>query len=185
MERLRKRWRTVLGVAVLCLGLFAIITPIAAASAGTNSSAPPAPFSKGKVILVSLAKEWLWAYDNGKLVFNTPVTTAKPGLVTPTGTWRIFIHKHPTIFHSPWPKGNPLYYPPTFINYAMEWHGGGYYIHDATWRSVFGPGTNVWHKDPVFGWESGSHGCINVSLKAAKFLYYWAPNGTIVKVVKR
>jgi len=183
MERIRKRW-AVLGVAALCLALFAIITPLASASPGTNNSAPPAPFSKGKVILVSLSKEWLWAYDNGKLVLNTPVTTARPGLVTPLGTWHIFSHLHPKTFISSWPKGNPLYYPPSFVNYAMGWRWGGYYIHDAPWRGTYGPGTTGWHKDSTGTWMWGSHGCINVPLKAMKFLYYWAPNGTTLKVVK-
>ena len=184
MERIRKRWRMVLGVALLCLALFAIITPVAAASPGTNSSAPPAPFSKGKVILVSISKEWLWAYQDGKLILNTPVTTARPGLVTPVGTWHIFSHLHPHTFHSPWPPGNPLWYPPSTANYAMGWHSGGYYIHDAPWRGKFGPGTTGWHFDPLMGWTWGSHGCINVPEKAMKTLYYWAPNGTTLKVVR-
>jgi lipoprotein-anchoring transpeptidase ErfK/SrfK len=153
-------------------------------SGGSGGGTPPAPSSKGKLILVSISKQWLWAYQDGKAVFNTPVTTAMPGLVTPLGTWHIFNHLHPTTFYSPWPPGSPYYYPPTHINYAMGWHSGGYFIHDSYWRSVYGPGTNVWHHDPVDGWMSGTHGCITAPLKAIIWLYYWAPNGTTVKVVR-
>ncbi|HEY7126368.1 MAG TPA: L,D-transpeptidase family protein [Ktedonobacterales bacterium] len=147
-----------------------------------GSSGGPAPSANGKVIVVYISKQWLYAYDNGQQVFNAAVTTAQPGLVTPTGTYHIFSHKHPTIFYSPWPKGSPYYYPPTFINYAMGWRVGGYYIHDSSWRSVFGPGTNVPHQDPKFGWLTGTHGCITAALDAIIWLYNWAPNGTTVIV---
>lgn len=157
---------------------------VQAASSGGGSHPPPAPSATGKLILVSIAKQWLWAYQDGKLVFNTPVTTAMPGLITPVGTWHIFNHLHPTTFYSPWPPGSPYWYPPTHINYAMGWHSGGFFLHDSYWRSVYGPGTNVWHHDPVDGWMSGTHGCITAPLKAIIWLYYWAPNGTTLKVVR-
>ncbi len=144
---------------------------------------PAAPTSTGKSILVSISRQWLWAYLNGKAVFNTPVTTAMPGLVTPLGTYRIFNHLHPTTFYSPWPPGSPYYYPPTHIEYAMGWRTGGFFLHDSSWRSVFGPGTNVWHYDPKGGWMAGTHGCVTAPFSAIKWLYSWAPNGTIFKVV--
>jgi lipoprotein-anchoring transpeptidase ErfK/SrfK len=84
------------------------------------------------------------------------------------------------MFHSPWPKGSPNWYPPTYINYALEFKPGGFFLHDATWHSVFGPGTNGWHNDPQFGWQDGSHGCVAMPLNAAAWLYHWAPIGTIV-----
>jgi lipoprotein-anchoring transpeptidase ErfK/SrfK len=148
------------------------------------SNGGPAPSATGKVMVVYISKQWLYAYDNGQQVFDTPVTTAQPGLVTPLGTYHIFSHKHPTTFYSPWPPGSPYYYPPTHINYAMGWRTGGYYIHDSYWRSVFGPGTNVPHLDPVDGWLTGTHGCITAPLNAVIWLYNWAPNGTTL-IVKR
>lgn len=145
---------------------------------------PPAPTAKGKLILVSISKQWMYAYQDGKLVYNTAATTAQPGLVTPLGTYHIFIHKHPTTFYSPWPPGSPYYYPPTHINYAMEWKSGGYYIHDSSWRAVYGPGTNVRHYDPISGWITGTHGCVTAPLSAIIWLYNWAPNGTTVQIVR-
>jgi lipoprotein-anchoring transpeptidase ErfK/SrfK len=156
---------------------------VQANSSGSGGN-PPTTSAKGKLILVSISKQWLWAYQDGKEVFNTAVTTAQPGLVTPLGTYHIFSHLHPTTFYSPWPPGSPYWYPPTHINYAMGWHVGGFFIHDSYWRSVYGPGTNVWHHDPVDGWETGTHGCITAALKAVIWLYYWAPNGTTVQVVR-
>ena len=147
-----------------------------------SKAAPAVPASSGKEIVISLSQEWLWAYNNGVPVFSAPVTTARPGLYTPTGTWQIFSHLHPTTFYSPWPPGSPYYYPPTHINYAMEWNAGGFFLHDAYWRAAYGPGTNVWHHDPVDGWQYGTHGCITAPLQAIIWLYYWAPDGTTLQV---
>ncbi len=146
------------------------------ASSGGGGTTPPS--ASGKVIVVYISKQWLYAYDNGQQVFDTAVTTAQPGLVTPLGTYHIFVHKHPTTFYSPWPKGSPYYYPPTHIEYAMGWRSGGYYLHDSYWRSVYGPGTNVPHRDPKTGWQTGTHGCVTAPLNAIIWLYNWAPNGT-------
>lgn len=157
---------------------------VQANSTGGGGGNPPAPTAQGKVIMVSISKQWMYAFQDGKQVFDTAATTAQPGLVTPLGTYHIFIHKHPTTFYSPWPPGSPYYYPPTHIEYAMEWKVGGFYIHDSSWRSVFGPGTNVRHWDPISGWLTGTHGCVTAPLKAIIWLYNWAPNGTTVQIVK-
>ncbi len=142
----------------------------------------PSVPNAGKVILIKLGQQHLYAYDNHNLMYQTLVTSGRPGLETPTGTYHIFEKDHPTTFHSPWPLGSPYYYPPTYINYALAFREDGYFIHDATWRSEFGPGTNKWHNDPVYGWMTGSHGCINVDLNAAHWLYTWASNGTTVQI---
>jgi hypothetical protein len=158
-------------------------TPTPTPTAGTPTPTPTPPSAQGKLILVSISKEWLWAYQDGQQVFDTPVTTARPGLVTPQGIWHIFNHLHPTTFYSPWPPGSPYWYPPTYINYAMEWHTGGYFIHDSSWRCTYGPGTTGWHYDSCGGWMYGTHGCITAPLSAIIWLYDWAPNGTTVQVV--
>jgi len=156
-----------------------LVVPTTRAGGGGGA---PSPTAAGKEILVSISHQWMWAYDNGRVVYNSPVMTGRPALPTPTGTYHVFLKLHPTTFYSPWPYGSPYWYPPTFINYALEWHAGGFFLHDASWHSVFGPGTNLWHYDPKFGWQWGTHGCIAMSLSAAAWLYYWAPIGTLVQV---
>lgn len=155
-----------------------LITQVSSGSGGGGTVS-----ASGKYIVVSLSKQWLYAYENGRLVFNAAVMTGRPALPTPTGTYHIFIKQSPTWFYSPWPYGSPYWYPPTYINYAMEFKEGGYYIHDATWHSVFGPGTNGWHYDPVFGWQWGTHGCVATTVPTAQWLYGWAPIGTTVQIV--
>ncbi|HEU5381305.1 MAG TPA: L,D-transpeptidase [Ktedonobacteraceae bacterium] len=136
----------------------------------------------GKLIVVSLSQQWLYAYENGSEVFNTAVMTGRPELGTPTGTYHVFAKLSPTTFYSPFPRGSAEWYPPTHIAYALEWKEGGYFLHDSWWHSVYGPGTNLWHYDPIDGWQSGSHGCISMPLSAAAWLYQWAPIGTTVQI---
>ncbi len=150
-----------------------------ASSAGSTEVVPS---SQGKVIQVSLSRSWLYAYENGKQAFNAAVITGRPTLPTPTGTFHVFAKLSPTIFYSPWSVGSSYYYAPTYINYALEFLTGGYFLHDTSWHSVYGPGTNGWHYDPVDGWQWGSHGCVGMPLSAAKWLYYWAPIGTTVQI---
>jgi lipoprotein-anchoring transpeptidase ErfK/SrfK len=145
---------------------------------GDTSRAP----TGGKVIVVSISHQWLHAYQNGVQVFNTPVMTGRPALPSPTGNYHVFLKLSPTTFYSPFPPGSPYWYAPTYIHYALEWHTGGYFLHDGYWHSVFGPGTNMWHYDPVDGWQYGSHGCVAMSIPAAAWLYGWAPYNTLVQI---
>ena len=148
----------------------------------TNSTGGSAPSSQGKVIVVNLSRQWLYAYQDGTQVFNTPVITGRPGLETPTGTFHVFAKLSPTTFYSPWAYGSPYWYPPTHINYALEFLSGGYFLHDSWWHTVYGPGTNGWHYDPTYGWQWGSHGCVAMPLNAAAWLYDWTPIGTTVQI---
>lgn len=139
----------------------------------TQTLAPQPPSGAGQEILVSLSKQQLWAYQNGKQVYTTLVTTGMPALATPTGTFSIYYKVADTMFISPWPPGSPYYYSPEHVNYAMEFLTGGYFIHDAPWRSVFGPGTEA----------QGSHGCVEVPTPAGAWLYSWVGYGATVEIV--
>jgi lipoprotein-anchoring transpeptidase ErfK/SrfK len=138
---------------------------------------------RGRVIVVSLSRQRLYAYRHGRLVFSAAVTTGQPALPTPRGSYRVFAKYSPITFRSPFPRRSHYWYPPTHINYALEWRRG-YYLHDSWWRTVYGRGTNRLHRDPVYGWEPGSHGCVSMSLGAARWLYHWAPVGTVVRIVR-
>jgi lipoprotein-anchoring transpeptidase ErfK/SrfK len=105
-------------------------------------AAPPfQPSGAGQVVLVSLSKQQLWAFQNGRLVLTSLVTTGMPQLPTPTGTYHIMMKESNIWFYSPWPYGSPYYYSPEHIDYAMLFRAGGFYLHNAPWRETFGPGT--------------------------------------------
>ena len=180
-----------LGLSILFLSLFlstSFFTAPANASAHsvrtTVSSTKIYRKSWGKVIVVSLSQQWLYAYKNGQQVFDTAVLTGQPALPTPLGIYHIFSKRSPVTFHSPFPRKSRFWYPPTHINYALEFRAGGYYLHDSWWHTVYGAGTDRKHYDPVYGWQEGSHGCVSMPLSAAAWLYKWAPLGTTVKIVR-
>lgn len=133
-------------------------------------------------IVISLSQQRLYAYDGTKLFLTTLVTTGNRALPTPVGTYHIMAKFHPYTFISPWPKSSPDYYAPSPVHYAMLFRAGGYFIHDAPWRSAFGPGTNAQLGTPGTNY-TGSHGCVNTPFNVARTLYYWAQVGTIVQVV--
>ena len=138
-----------------------------------NIPPPPQAAGDGHLIVVSLLRQHLWAYDHGRLILQTDVTTGRPALPTPAGHYHIFNKQSPFEFISPWPPGSPYYYNPAWVSYAMEFIPGGYYLHDAPWRTWFGPGSNV---------GDGTHGCVNIPLAPMTTLYHWARIGDQVTV---
>jgi lipoprotein-anchoring transpeptidase ErfK/SrfK len=127
----------------------------------------------GKLIVVSLSRQVLTAYQDGAVVLTTYVATGRPQLPTPPGVYHIFARYSPYEMISPWPRTSPFWYPPSWTNFAMEFAGGGYFIHDAPWRSWYGPGSNLY---------DGTHGCVNVPYSQMAFLWNWTPMGTTVVV---
>lgn len=131
-----------------------------------------------EVLVVSLVEEVLRYYQNGKLVRSFYITSGQYDKPSPPGYWQIFDRESPTTFKSSEPKGSAFWYPDTKINYAMEYHAGGYFFHDSWWRVNYGVGTNYPHYDSG-GDESfagdGSHGCINMAKSDIAWLY---PNST-------
>lgn len=136
-----------------------------------------------KVIVVSKFSQTMHVYDRGHFVAGTYAITGRPTLPTPSGVWHIFYKLAPATLYSPWPPGSDLYYPPTPVNYTMEFREGGFLIHDAPWHHVWGPGANDWHYDPVAReWQWGTHGCITAPTPFVQWLYAWSPEGTTVIV---
>jgi len=139
----------------------------------------------GKVLVVSLIEQTVRYYDNSNLVRSFLVVTGQYLKPSPPGFWSIFVREHPTEFKSSEPPGSAFWYPPTAIQYAMEYHSGGYFFHDSWWRGIYGPGTNFPHSDPSgttsFN-ENGSHGCINMDPNDVAWLYSQIPWGTPVIV---
>jgi lipoprotein-anchoring transpeptidase ErfK/SrfK len=136
-----------------------------------------------KWILVSTEGQWARMYQGTRQVYFTYVTTGGPELPTDHGFFHIYMKASPWTFHSPWPPGSPYYYPPTPIQYWMPFYKGEG-LHDAWWRSNFGPGSNL---QPTYLGDGnvilGTHGCVNMPLAAARFVWNWAPVGTPVIVI--
>jgi lipoprotein-anchoring transpeptidase ErfK/SrfK len=129
-----------------------------------------------KLIVVHLATENMFVYQDGCPILQTLVTTGRPGLRTDRGDFHVFKKSSPYKFVSPWPPGSPFWYHTAWVNWAMEIVGDGTFLHDAPWQpaGTFGPGS-----------ENGpysSHGCIHVPTPVMSWLFGWAPIGTEVIV---
>lgn len=151
------------------------------ANSGLAGAALAAHFAR--VVVVSLARQQLEAYQNGRLILVTAITTGQPALATPTGLTSVMAKRSPFTFISPWPPGSPFWYAPSPVHEAILFRSGGYYLHDAPWRPYYGFGTSVLHRDPDGIWRTGSHGCVNLPLWAELRLYAWITLGTSVQVV--
>jgi lipoprotein-anchoring transpeptidase ErfK/SrfK len=127
----------------------------------------------GKVIVISLAKQSLTAYQDGVQFLSTLVTTGRPALPTPPGTYSVLRKNSPWLMRSEYPPGTIGYYPPSWVSWVLWFRNDGYGIHDAPWRYYYGPGTNLY----------GSHGCVNVPHSSMAQLFPWADLGTKVLVV--
>ena len=133
-----------------------------------------------KALTISLNEQVIRAYEHGQQVFWSYVTTGRPGLETDPGSFKVYWKVSPWTMHSPWPKGSPFWYPDSKVQMVM-WFNGGDGIHDASWRSRYGPGTNGPHYDPT-GEDTGTHGCVNVPFRNMVWLWNWTLTGTPVIV---
>lgn len=134
-------------------------------------------------IRVSLSKEMLWAYSGTTILTTTVVTTGGPLAPTPTGLFHVLAKYRGWAFHSPWPVGSPLWYPDSPTNFALLYQeADGYFIHDAPWRSNYGPGSKTVASSPG-GNDMGSHGCTNVPYAVMAQLFAWAAVGTPIQIV--
>ncbi len=129
-----------------------------------------------KAIYVSTARQEMRSFEHGALVKQSLVTTGRPELPTDIGTFSVLRKNHPWTMHSPFPKSSPYWYPDTVVQYVLWFNDDGSGLHDAYWRSKFGPGTN----GP--GRSGGTHGCINMPTDVTIWMYNWAPVGTPVVV---
>ncbi len=137
----------------------------------------------GQTVVISLIEQTLRIYQDGKFVQAYQITSGQFDKPSPPGFWHIFDRESPTKFKSSEPKGSAFWYPDTNINFAMEYHSGGYFLHDSWWRVNYGVGTNYPHND-TGGDESfagtGSHGCINMQENQISWLYSHSGYGMAV-----
>ena len=113
-------------------------------------------------IVINIEEQKLRYYVKGKVVFETDIVSGQNGR-TPKGTYSILNKaRNVTLVGEDYE---------TVVRYWMPFIGRNYGIHDASWRSRFG-GT-------IYKYN-GSHGCVNVSSKAAAQLYDMVEIGTPV-----
>ena len=131
-------------------------------------AAPPAPKAPagGKVIDVDISRQQLVAFEDGQVVFTAPVATGKDGFNTPTGTYSVYAKLRSQTMRGS--LGGETWVVPN-VPHVM-YINGSVALHGTYWHNMFGTGVRM------------SHGCVNLPLDAAAWLYNWAPMGTTVVV---
>lgn len=121
----------------------------------------PTPNQNGKQIITILSKQTVYAYENGQLVKSFIISSGVPSFPTVTGNYRI---------ETKYEKD--------------DMSGPGYYIEDVPWVMYFHLGYSfhgtTWHDN--FGTPM-SHGCLNMTVDDAKWLFDWSTIGTNVQVI--
>ena len=112
---------------------------------------------------INLSTQRATLYENDQVVESWPVSTGLPGTPTPTGNFKVFAH--------------------TVKQNMGCYDGAPYCTKDVPWITWFT--TNIgfhgtyWHSN--YG-NRMSHGCVNLPISQAKFVYDWSPVGLEVSV---
>lgn len=118
-------------------------------------------------IEVSIGNQWLYAYEGGVLVFDAPVATGRDGFNTPVGNYAIYyrLPMQTMVGEAGGESWNVPNVP--WVQYVV----GGVALHGTYWHNAHGTGYRP------------SHGCINLRIEDAQWLYEWADIGTSVAIV--
>ena len=122
-----------------------------------------------KEVVVSISAQTMWAYEEGEMVMSSLVSTGTaevPETTTPIG-YHSVINKVDVQTMEGTISGE--YYRVEDVPYVMYFDNNGNALHGTYWHSNFGT--------PM------SHGCINLPMDIAAWMYGWADMGTAVSVV--
>ncbi|MBK8028503.1 MAG: L,D-transpeptidase family protein [Chloroflexi bacterium] len=134
---------------------------IPAAGEYVPENVPAAPAGRGKSILVSNDQQRIYAYEDGALVWTRIVSTGLPATPTVTGDYNIYVK------YVADDMSGPDYFLPQ-VPYTMYFYQG-YAIHGTYWHNKFG--------------RPMSHGCVNLPVGDAQWIFDWAEVGTLVRVI--
>ncbi len=117
-------------------------------------------------IEVNLSTQMLTAFEGDVPVYRAPVATGRDGFNTPAGSFAIY-YKLPMQTMTGSAGGESWYVPDIpWVQYVV----GGVALHGTYWHDAWGTGVRM------------SHGCINLNIDDAEWLYEWADVGTRVDI---
>ena len=112
---------------------------------------------------INLSSQRATLYENDAVVNSWAVSTGLPGTLTPTGNFKVFAH--------------------TRMQDMGCYEGAPYCTKDVPWITWFAPNIGFhgtyWHNN--FG-QRMSHGCVNLPINLAKYVYDWSPTGLEISV---
>lgn len=120
-----------------------------------------------KWIDVNLSESSVIAYEGAKVVGGPYyMVPGAPDTPTVTGTYHVYLKYAQQTMRGENTDGSKYVTPD--VPWVTYWTGS-YAFHGAPWRSSFG-----------WSGPGGSHGCVNMPVSAAKFIYDWSEMGTTV-----
>lgn len=122
-------------------------------------------YTTEKLITVDISKQMLYAWEGGKVILETPVSTGLWQSPTVKGTFKINRKYLQDDMRGISPVHGSYFLPK--VPDVMYFYKG-YAIHGTYWHSNFG--------------NRMSNGCVNVPLTVSRTLYEWAPEGTQVLI---
>lgn len=135
-------------------------TELATDDGVTSQDTAASAVSGERWIEVNLSQRRLLAHEGSRIVLSSIVSIGKPSTPTVRGTYRIYSKLRYTRMRGP--GYNLANVPNTMYFYR------GFAIHGAYWLKSFGGRV--------------SHGCVNMNLKDAAWLFKWANVGTRVVI---
>ncbi len=118
-------------------------------------------------IEVNLSTQMLTAFEGDVPVYRAPVATGRDGFNTPVGSFAIYA-KLPMQTMTGSAGGESWYVPNIpWVQYVV----GGVALHGTYWHDAWGTGARM------------SHGCINLNIDDAEWLYRWTDIGTRVDIM--
>jgi len=116
-------------------------------------------------VSINLSSQYMVAYEGDVAVNETYISSGRPGFDTPPGTFYVN-----TKVDSQTMEGvlGGEYYNVPDVPYVMYFTDVGHAIHGTYWHSNFG--------------AVMSHGCINLPMDFAAWLYDWAPYGMRIEI---
>ncbi|MFH1171555.1 MAG: L,D-transpeptidase family protein [bacterium] len=115
-----------------------------------------------KYVEVRISEQRLYAYENGKVVRTFLVSTGINKYPTPTGTFSILAKVQKKDYEWSYGENHPDNYDIKDVEWNLRF-APSFYLHYAFWHHNFG--------------HRMSHGCVNIDLTNAKWIYEWADVG--------
>jgi hypothetical protein len=119
-----------------------------------------------RAIYVDLTNQWLTAYEGDLAVFSAPVATGKDGFNTPAGEFAIYAKLPMQTMTGN--AGGETWNVPNIP--SVMYINGGVALHGTYWHNAFGSGRRM------------SHGCVNLGMDDAAWIYEWSTIGVPVTV---
>jgi lipoprotein-anchoring transpeptidase ErfK/SrfK len=130
------------------------------------TTTPATTTALARRIEVDLSDQRVYMFENGDVVNSYAMSSGLPGYDTITGNYRITAKLRQQNMGNPDLTKAPFYYTQN-VPWVMYFNGDQA-LHGAYWHNNFG--------------RRMSHGCVNLPVEVAAFMYQWAPMGTEVWV---